>query len=87
MKQFLWGVLAAMCVASATFFLRYWRDSRDRLFIYFSLAFLVMALNWIGEALIAPHLELQQYVYMTRLLAYGLIIIGVIDKNHRTHRR
>jgi O-antigen/teichoic acid export membrane protein len=87
MKQFLWGVLAATCVASAIFFLRYWKDSRDRLFIYFSLAFVVMAFNWIGEAMIAPHLEFQYYVYMTRLLGYGLIIIGIIDKNRRTHSR
>jgi len=46
MKYFVWGVLAMGCLVVAVFFLHYWRSSRERLFMFFSAAFALMAVQW-----------------------------------------
>jgi len=83
MKLFLWGALAASCWAAGLHFLRFWKDSRDRLFVFFFLAFWVLSLNWLGLALIDEPTETRHYVYAVRLVAFMLIIAGIIDKNRR----
>lgn len=86
MKQFIWGLLTMETAVAALLFLRYWRVSGDRLFAYFALAFAAMAINWIGVASVDPALESRHYVYLSRLLAFVLIIVGIVDKNHRSAR-
>lgn len=81
MRQFLWGALSMANFAIALFFLRYWRASRDRLFVYFSIAFAAMGLNWVGLASVEPQFEMRHTLYLLRLAAFVLIIIGIIDKN------
>jgi hypothetical protein len=83
MRHFLWGALAMTSVIASIFFMRYFRLTRDRLFVFFSIAFLVMALNWIGLAIADPSIETRHQVYVLRLLAFVLILIGIIDKNRR----
>ena len=83
MRHFLWGALAVTSVIASIFFMRYFRLTRDRLFVFFSIAFLVMALNWIGLAIADPSIETRHQVYVLRLLAFVLILIGIIDKNRR----
>lgn len=84
MRQFIWGVLTVETAAAALFFLRYWRLSGERLFAYLALAFAAMAINWVGLSAVEPALELRHYVYLFRLLAFILIIAGIIDKNRRS---
>jgi hypothetical protein len=86
MRQFLWGVLAMASVVVALFFLHYWRASRDRLFAFFALAFAAMALDWVGHVFVAPADPFRAEVYVGRLLAFVLIIIGIIDKNRQARR-
>jgi hypothetical protein len=74
------------CAVAATFFLRYWRMSGDRLFAFFATAFAAMALEWLGQALLDLSLPGSQYVYLVRCFAFVLIIIGIADKNRREHR-
>ncbi len=83
MRHFLWGALAMTSVIASIFFMRYFRLTRDRLFVFFSVAFLVIALNWIGLAIADPSIETRHQVYVLRLLAFVLILIGIIDKNRR----
>ena len=83
MRHFLWGALAVTSVIASIFFMRYFRLTRDRLFVFFSIAFLVMALNWIGLAIADPSIETRHQVYVLRLLAFVLFLIGIIDKNRR----
>lgn len=83
MRQFLWGMLTMATAIASLFFLRYWTLTRERLFAFFSLAFAVMALSWVGLAVVDPAYELRHYVYLIRLLAFIILIIGIIDKNGR----
>jgi uncharacterized protein DUF5985 len=74
---FVSGVLfTASCIA-ALFFLRFWRETRDRLFLFFSGAFLLLAVQ--RTLLVAfPTVE---SLYLLRLLAFLLIIAAIADKN------
>ncbi len=78
---FLQGVSAAAAWAAGLFFLRFWRDSGDRLFVYFGSAFWLLALSWSLLGLFSPTEETRPYIYGLRLVAFALIIAATIDKN------
>ena len=86
MKDFLWGILTMASAVASLLFLRYGRVTRERLFLYFSAAFLAMTFNWLGLAIIEPDNEHRHVAYTLRLLAFVLILIGIIDKNVRAAR-
>ena len=82
MKEFMYGALVMGSLVISHFFLRYWRRSRDILFIYFAAAFLALAINWLALAF-ADRDEPQTSLYVIRLLAFGLIVVGIWNKNRR----
>jgi hypothetical protein len=74
--------VAATCAAiSGLFFLRFWRVSRDSLFLFFAAAFWLIALSWALLALFSPREETRPYIYTLRLVAFSLIMIGIVRKN------
>lgn len=78
---FILGATAAVTFVVGLFFISYWRKTRDRFFALFAAAFWLMTLNrvvlyWLGTA--SEHREL---VYVSRLLAFVLIIFAIVDKN------
>ncbi|MEP7010340.1 MAG: DUF5985 family protein [Acidobacteriota bacterium] len=87
MSQILSGASAAVCLFIGIFFLRFWRTSRDRLFLVFAVAFGVFSLHWALLGLADVPNESRHYFYLLRLLAFVLIIGGVIDKNRRPNPR
>jgi hypothetical protein len=84
--QFVHGVLTTESLIATLFFAKYWRTTRDRLFVYFALSFFVMGLHWFGLAWVNDDLERWNYAYLTRLVAFGLIIGGIIDKTQHSAR-
>lgn len=71
------------CVALSVFFLRFWQRSRDRLFAIFSLAFLVFALNRALIVFFAAEAEAEALIYGGRAVAFGLILLAILDKNRK----
>jgi uncharacterized membrane protein len=86
MNEFLWGLLAAGCLVCALLFVRFWRLSRERLLLFFAAAFVALALNWTVLGLMNPPEETRHYAYFVRLLAFVLLIAGILDKNRRSAR-
>lgn len=83
--HFLQGGLAVMCLAIGVFFLRYWLSQRDRLFLWFMAAFWSFATSWIVHFIYSStYSETTPHVYVFRLVGFVLIIIAIVDKNHRT---
>jgi hypothetical protein len=80
---FMWGATAAACSVIALIFMKYWRGTRDRLFLFFSVAFWILSLNWVGLAATDPHREARHWAYVLRVAAFTSIILGVLDKNRR----
>jgi hypothetical protein len=81
MQGFLWGVLAACCGAAALFFARYWRATGDRLLLCFALAFGALGLHWTALGVLDVDAETRPFIYVIRLAAFVLIIIGIVAKN------
>jgi hypothetical protein len=81
MTQFLLGAVAMGSAVAALMFLRFWRQTRDRLFLYFSASFLLEAVNRALFAWNGAHSEEATLYYLVRLLAYGLILWAIIEKN------
>jgi hypothetical protein len=63
------------------FFLRFWRDTGDRLFLIFALAFWLLGLTRLALAFTTYPSESQSGIYLVRLLAFVLILVAIIDKN------
>jgi hypothetical protein len=80
---FLQGVSAMGAYISGLFFFRFWRESHDSLFAFFGAAFVLLALSWSLIAVFSPTEETRPYVYGLRLIAFVLIIAGLINKNRR----
>lgn len=82
MNEVMSGAIAMASLVIALFFLRFWRDSRDRFFLYFAMSFLVQAGHRLYAAFPAENgLEDEPLHYLIRLLAYALILWAVLEKN------
>jgi uncharacterized protein DUF5985 len=81
MKQFCWGMLAMASLIAGLFFLRYWKASRDRLFVFFAVAFAMLSVNYLMLTAVDPAFESRHLIYLIRLGAFVLIIVGIVDKN------
>jgi len=82
MAHFLIGATAMGLYIAGLFFLRFWRDTRDRLFLIFAGAFWMLAvtrtcLGWAFD----DSVEVRSQIYWIRFGAFLLILIAIIDKN------
>lgn len=85
MREFLCGALVMGSAVVGLFFLRFWTKSRDRFFLYFALSFWILGVNWWFIAFAAQD-EPQTALYSLRLVAFGLIILGIWEKNRQPAR-
>lgn len=83
---FLQGFSAAGAWAVGLFFLSFWRETRDRFFAYFAIAFWMLAGSWLLLGLVSPTEERRPFIYLLRLAAFLLIIAATIDKNRGPRR-
>jgi hypothetical protein len=81
MNTFLQGAVAMGCTIAGLFFLRFWRDSRDRLFLRFAFAFWMLGVSYVLLGLIAFATDWRVYVFLVRLAAFCLILLGIVEKN------
>jgi hypothetical protein len=77
------GAIALAAGLVGLFFLRFWRATGDRFFLMFAIAFWlegghrVFAYEFVGSD------ETSPLHYVVRLVAYGLIIAAIVDKNRK----
>ena len=81
MTELFTGAITMGSLVIALFFLRFWRNSGDRFFIYFALSFLIEGLHRLYSAVHDNGGEDSPLHYLIRLLAYGLIIWAILEKN------
>lgn len=84
MIQLMSGAIVTGYLVAGLFFLRYWRQSRDRLFAIFAAAFWLLAVQRLALALTTQYFEDVTWLYGVRLLAFVLILLAIIDKNRAT---
>ena len=77
------GFFTCAALLAALFFLRFWRRSRDGLFLGFSIAFILMAGNSFAPLILASFNDQEPGVYLLRLLAFLVILFSIWRKNLR----
>lgn len=82
-KGMLLGGIAVGSAVAGLFFLRFWHLTRDRLFLCFSLACFLQALSRVLMGISAVSSDEHPVIYLIRLVAYGLIIFAIVDKNRK----
>ncbi|MGH9605287.1 MAG: DUF5985 family protein [Terracidiphilus sp.] len=81
-EAFLLGVIATASFTAGLFFLKYWRRSRDVLFLAFGLSFILEALNRASLLFMSHPSEAATWYYLIRLLAFLIILAGILKKNY-----
>lgn len=79
--EFLAGAVTLGFLVAAAFFLRFWRRTSDRLFLAFSAAFALLAVNQILATFLSASDELVPYAYLLRVLGFVVILCAIVDKN------
>jgi hypothetical protein len=79
--DFVSGATMAAALVIAVIFFRYWRQTRDRLFLGFALGFAVFSVSRLILAFLDEDDEGRIFVYGLRLLAFLLILAAIVDKN------
>ena len=85
--DFLAGAVTLGFLVAAGFFLRFWRRTRDRLFLAFAAAFALLAMNQALAAFFGAGDELTPYTYLLRVLGFVLILYAIVDKNVSNGRK
>jgi uncharacterized membrane protein HdeD (DUF308 family) len=78
------GAVAMASLVAALFFLRFWRQTHDKFFLLFSLAFAIDSASRLVLGLSHVTSEQEPLFYIARLVTYGLIIAAIVHKNRPT---
>jgi hypothetical protein len=82
-EGFLLGIIVTACLVASAFFLKFWRQTRDPLFLGFSAAFLIEGLNRICFLFVDVPAAGSNGIFAIRLLSYLLILAAIGYKNRR----
>lgn len=77
-------LLGAIAMASFTislFFLRFWKTTHDRFFLFFAVSFAIEGCSRILLRVIDYSTEQEPLFYLLRLVAFLILLYGIIDKN------
>ncbi|MGH9942211.1 MAG: DUF5985 family protein [Pyrinomonadaceae bacterium] len=81
MNLMLLGAIAIASLTASLFFLRFWKTTGDRFFLFFAISFCVEGLNRAAMGLMLNPNEAIPFIYLIRLLSFALILIAIVDKN------
>jgi uncharacterized membrane protein HdeD (DUF308 family) len=74
-------------ITIGVFFLRFWKDTRDRFFLFFAISFLLEGVNRVALGLVADPNEDRPIFYIVRFLSFIIICIAIIEKNRTKSTR
>ncbi len=79
--DFLSGAVALGFLVCGLFFLRFWRRTRDELFLAFAAAFALLGIGQSILALANIPTEDRGSLYLFRLAAFAVILLAIVRKN------
>jgi hypothetical protein len=83
-EGFLLGIIVTASIVAAAFFWKFWRQTKDLLFLAFAAAFLVEGINRTSFLFIDSPNEGSPAIYVVRLIAFLLILAAIVRKNWGT---
>jgi hypothetical protein len=84
--DFLSGAITLGFLVAGLFLLRFWRKTRDGLFLAFAMAFALLGVGQAVQALASIPQEERSYIYLIRLAAFTLILVAIFRKNRASGR-
>jgi hypothetical protein len=81
MEPMLGGAVAMGWLVAGLFFFRFWRQTRDRFFLWFALSFWLESGNRVALGIVSRAREDAPVFYVVRVIAYGLILLAIWQKN------
>lgn len=84
LESFLLGVVATSSFIAGVFFLKFWKQTNDSLFLAFAIAFIVEGLNRCAVLFLEKPNEGSPVIYIVRLFAFLLILWAIVKKNYGT---
>lgn len=85
-QSFLLGVIATTSLTAGVFFLKFWRRTRDSLFLAFAIAFILEGINRTAVIFANHPNEGSPWTYLVRLFAFLLILAAILKKNYGANR-
>lgn len=82
-NQLISGAILMGYLVAGLFFLKFWRHTRDRLFLIFAVAFVLLGIQRLALVLTREMVESQTGLYVLRLFAFLLILAAIVDKNRK----
>lgn len=79
--NFLGGAIVFGYALIGLFFLKFWRRTKDAFFGYFAIAFFMLGIGRVIEAIMRTNETTTPAVYVFRLLAFVIIIFAILHKN------
>jgi len=86
-EGFMLGVIVTASLVAAAFFVKFWKQTRDPLFLGFAASFLIEGVNRFCILFIESPQAGNNLVYGVRLLSYLLILAAIAYKNRRQRPR
>ena len=80
-QGFLLGIIVTASLTAAVYFLKFWRRTRDPLFMAFAAAFTIEGLNRLTYLFLDSPNEGSPVIYVVRLLAFLIILVAIVRKN------
>jgi hypothetical protein len=80
-NEMLLGAIALASLLVGLFFLRFWKSTGDRFFLYFALSFGIEGLNRMISGITQTPYEDAPAYYLIRLISYSLILLAIWEKN------
>jgi uncharacterized membrane protein HdeD (DUF308 family) len=84
LESFLLGVIATSSFIAGVFFLKFWKQTHDSLFLAFAITFIIEGLNRCAVLLLEKPNEGSPVIYIVRLFAFLLILWAIVKKNYGT---
>jgi hypothetical protein len=79
--EFMAGAITVGSLVAGLFFFRFWHQTRDRFFLYFAASFWIEAVGRGALEQFPGISEHEWYYYVVRVVAYGLILVAIWQKN------
>lgn len=81
--DFLSGAITMGFLVAGFFFLRFWKRTRESLFLAFAAAFWLLGLAQALLAFTNIPVEERSWLFLLRLAAFSLILVSIWRKNRR----
>jgi hypothetical protein len=75
------GALVMACFVASLFFLRFWKTTKDRFFLYFAVSFFIQGISRLMMVFGDYASENEPFVYSVRLASFLIILFAIVDKN------